>query len=491
MKDYYSILQVSRTASSKEIKSAYRNLSKIYHPDVNNAANASTIFIEIKEAYEVLIDENRRVHYNHLLDISLNRNFQQSNIIPTISFFYADCADFNLGDIITFSWEVSDADVVELRPFGNVTQTGSKKIKITDVNSDLLVELICYNSISRNYVFSQIILKKKITNTNNINKTNFDTPNQRDDKSEFYARLISENPHINPKHFQQEKLFGIYGRISEKEYGLRFTVFTTIYLIGMTLFWANGDLNSLFCLLLNAFYYTLLYIQALKRFHDFNSNGNYAFLSVIPIVCWFQAAYLYEKDGDSELNNYGINPDLLIKKNIDDLKNFLTSKLKATPILTKITIGSAVLNIVLVICYFLIPKYEIKTQLLKSYQDITHTSKNTQIHYYFITSEGDFQVSEKMNKLFVMYKPDFIFIGKNSITDAVSYIRVQSGNEEIIHYLAVLNYNSPIPILYFLFLLFEYYILFVDKKFRNDDLFTTFLGFILFINLMYLFFVIF
>lgn len=161
MKDYYSILKISRSASSVEIKTAYRNLSKKYHPDVNNAPNASSIFIEIKEAYEVLIDESRRIHYNQLLEYSSKQQFQQINISPKISVFYCDNAEFSVGDVVTFTWEVSDADVVELRPFGKVANSGTKKIRITEVSTNLLVELFCYNSLSRNYVFSQIILIKR------------------------------------------------------------------------------------------------------------------------------------------------------------------------------------------------------------------------------------------------------------------------------------------------------------------------------------------
>jgi len=168
MKDYYSILKISRSASSIEIKTAYRNLSKKYHPDVNRASNASSIFIEIKEAYEVLIDETRRIHYNQLLDFSSKRQFQQINISPKISVFYCDNGEFSVGDVVTFTWEVSDADVVELRPFGKVVNTGTKKIRITEVSTNLLVELFCYNSLSNNYVFSQMILKKRESFQNTI-----------------------------------------------------------------------------------------------------------------------------------------------------------------------------------------------------------------------------------------------------------------------------------------------------------------------------------
>ncbi|PFX19873.1 DnaJ-like subfamily A member 3, mitochondrial [Stylophora pistillata] len=51
-KDYYKILGVPRNADQKEIKKAYFNLAKKYHPDTNKGANAAEKFQEISEAYE-------------------------------------------------------------------------------------------------------------------------------------------------------------------------------------------------------------------------------------------------------------------------------------------------------------------------------------------------------------------------------------------------------------------------------------------------------
>ena len=64
-KDYYKTLGVSRSASEKEIKSAYRRLARKYHPDVNPGdKSAEDKFKEIGEAYEVLSDPEKRRRYN-------------------------------------------------------------------------------------------------------------------------------------------------------------------------------------------------------------------------------------------------------------------------------------------------------------------------------------------------------------------------------------------------------------------------------------------
>lgn len=68
-KDYYQILGVSRDASDEDIRKAFRHLALRYHPDHNprNAKEAEEIFKEINNAYEVLGDEQKRRHYNHLI----------------------------------------------------------------------------------------------------------------------------------------------------------------------------------------------------------------------------------------------------------------------------------------------------------------------------------------------------------------------------------------------------------------------------------------
>ncbi len=64
-KDFYSVLGVSRSASAKDIKKAYYELAKKYHPDTNKGdKNAQKKFQEVSEAYECLSDESRRKQYD-------------------------------------------------------------------------------------------------------------------------------------------------------------------------------------------------------------------------------------------------------------------------------------------------------------------------------------------------------------------------------------------------------------------------------------------
>ncbi len=63
--DYYKILELPKTASEADIKSAYRKLARKYHPDVNpNNKEAEKKFKEINEANEVLSDPEKRKKYD-------------------------------------------------------------------------------------------------------------------------------------------------------------------------------------------------------------------------------------------------------------------------------------------------------------------------------------------------------------------------------------------------------------------------------------------
>ncbi|XP_055824130.1 chaperone protein dnaJ 11, chloroplastic-like [Solanum dulcamara] len=87
----YELLRVKRDASPKEIKAAYRNLAKLYHPDAATLLEESSDgrnFIEIHDAYVTLSDPSARALYDLKLSVgSRRRGFARSvdgiRIYPT------------------------------------------------------------------------------------------------------------------------------------------------------------------------------------------------------------------------------------------------------------------------------------------------------------------------------------------------------------------------------------------------------------------------
>src|SRR5659263_717924 len=63
-KTYYEILEVDKKASQEDIKSAYRRLVMLYHPDKNKLPEAEEMFKGIAEAYSVLSDPSQRKQYD-------------------------------------------------------------------------------------------------------------------------------------------------------------------------------------------------------------------------------------------------------------------------------------------------------------------------------------------------------------------------------------------------------------------------------------------
>lgn len=99
-KDYYETLGVSRTATDKEIKAAYRKLARKYHPDVNkDDPKASEKFKDINEAYEVLSDSTKRQRYD-----SLGSGWAQgSDFTPPPGFENVSFEFGNFGDLGGFA----------------------------------------------------------------------------------------------------------------------------------------------------------------------------------------------------------------------------------------------------------------------------------------------------------------------------------------------------------------------------------------------------
>ena len=78
MMDFYELLGIKKDATKEEIKKAYRDMVKRYHPDVNKSDEASKIIISLNEAKETLLDDDKRSEYDKLLN-DINHSKTYSN----------------------------------------------------------------------------------------------------------------------------------------------------------------------------------------------------------------------------------------------------------------------------------------------------------------------------------------------------------------------------------------------------------------------------
>lgn len=116
--NYYAILGLDRTASLREIKRAYREAARRFHPDVNTQPGDTELFLDIKAAYEILSDPEKKAEYDDLIDaepdvnpVSLEVLFSRSSlprsrarqliyallrIVPNAQAIAADASTLNL-----------------------------------------------------------------------------------------------------------------------------------------------------------------------------------------------------------------------------------------------------------------------------------------------------------------------------------------------------------------------------------------------------------
>ena len=84
-RNYYEILGVTKNASAKDIKKAYYQLAKKYHPDTNKGdPDASKKFQEVSEAYEVLSDDTKRKEFDTWGATSEQMEWDRVLIMPKI-----------------------------------------------------------------------------------------------------------------------------------------------------------------------------------------------------------------------------------------------------------------------------------------------------------------------------------------------------------------------------------------------------------------------
>ncbi len=142
-KDYYKILGVDKTASSDNIKKAYRKLARKYHPDVNpNDKTAESKFKELQEAYDVLKDEKKRKEYDELGSNYFNFKNAGAGGGPSQGEYYYD---YTGGGPSGFNFNTGGAGFNFEDIFSDLFSRSGKKqgtVKGNDLNAALEISVI-------------------------------------------------------------------------------------------------------------------------------------------------------------------------------------------------------------------------------------------------------------------------------------------------------------------------------------------------------------
>jgi curved DNA-binding protein CbpA len=78
-KNHYSIINLPNFSSKEEVKTAFWKLAKLHHPDTSTSNNTS-LFLEIKSAYEILSNDEKKLDYDEILRLHLEKKHGKRNI---------------------------------------------------------------------------------------------------------------------------------------------------------------------------------------------------------------------------------------------------------------------------------------------------------------------------------------------------------------------------------------------------------------------------
>lgn len=192
MKDYYYFLGIPQNASPEDIKKAYRKLSLKYHPDKNeNDDFFADRFREIREAYETLMDTERKRMYDQNLS-SQQRNVK-SNLPPKIKNFSASKIRALKGEEITVYWNTYDADLVKIVPFGLEKPNGERTIRIKEFDSQGNFQILLHatNTVLHKTVVQGITISERSETDLQPEESNLQKPKESLGKSQKKETKLS------------------------------------------------------------------------------------------------------------------------------------------------------------------------------------------------------------------------------------------------------------------------------------------------------------
>ena len=198
MKNYYYILGVKNTASDEEIRTAYKKLTFLLHPDRNGGdAFFEERFKEIQEAYATLSSITKREAYDlELADFIRPKGANTINTIsPSILQFEASKRAIQEGEVLTLVWKAIHADTVHIDPLGIVEASGTKTIRLAGIVGKPRMQL----TLTASNTFIQKSMQKQITIQNKSYKATELNANIAQHQAPSYTAPIYATKNYQPK----------------------------------------------------------------------------------------------------------------------------------------------------------------------------------------------------------------------------------------------------------------------------------------------------
>jgi len=488
MINYYVVLEIPNFSDQAVIKKAYRKLSKKYHPDVNKDPFASSYFLKISEAYNFLTDENKRMllHqflYIHEVSKATNSNYQTkyqqtytqnqqqntSGVEPIIHLFSADKKHFVLNDHILLQWNVTQCKSVTINVFGDVAFSGTHYLKIDHFTEEIIVLMTVVGFNDKEYKYQ---IKLQYSNKNPAKKA--------------FQKIKSQYPNADEIHFKKETFLGLHARINKNEFKNRMILLGSLFLILTVLFFLTTAKALVFFLLLILSW--IIFSQCYKRIHDTEKYKYKIGYLLIPIYNLFIISKLFVLDSESKISEFGMIPE----KSTDNFKDWIANGFKVlnnqVTLLQKMSMGSFLLLVILVLFKSTSTYQEIPVNLTSYYIDTSRPNTNGSVHRdYFVVFNDKIpvNVSENyFNEIVYRQKFDTYKIALNN--NNVEYIRLidsKNNNTERLNF-GVLQSNNPLLIITFLLFLSQLYVWRnltkpAELKFAN--------GYMVFVMIIYLY----
>lgn len=480
MINYYVILEIPNFSEESIIKKAYRTLSKKYHPDVNKDPISVDYFLKINEAYDFLMNENKRLLLNQfLISAHQKQTFSQpqktqETVYRTpqksiIHYFSTDRKNFTLHDYILIQWNVSQCKSVFINVIGNVNFSGTHYLKIEHFIEELVILMTVVGLDDIEYKFQ---IKLFYHNENPALKA--------------FHEMLLKNPETKSINFKQEKLFYYHARLSKNEFNNRI-ILLLIILATNSFFYISANYKYVMFIVLG-FNLWLIYVQIYKRMHDIEHLKNDLYKLWIPIYNLYVFKDLISEKSENAVNEFGMKPDSKEYSFINWIKKEFRQLTSQLSLLQKVSFSAYFFIFFLISVKSIIKYEEIPVALTHHYTDSSKPTSNSANRSYFLVFDERIavEVSESQYTEIIQRKSQYSYaigINNQNETQYLNTYNKQTKTKDRLNLGILANTNPIIILLTFIFFGQLYAWKNLDKP--NEKAFAN--GFMVFALILYTF----